>query len=374
MEEKKTNYEFKILYVLGMLLVISGHYGSGLMSFRQLFPYDTFHIPLFVFASGYFFKIRTVSNKSELFAFLRRKFRRLVIPYYLWMAVYLVVGYLLNKYTIMDIQGGITSFVSFFTEPILYGHGAEYNVSSWFLLTLFFVEACYAAFRYFCRAVSLTDEYLILMILLLLAVAAQLLSAAETVYSMKRILVQIGYLMFWYDVGYVYHSKWEAITRRRKNWQVLIPVIAAAFLLRMFYDPGKDVISVIFSARFYPNIPYVFFRTALGITFWLRVSFILTPWLKNCRPVLYFADHTFSLLMHQGMAGLVINTVIRHFFPARIEDSLFTTQIWYHLNTSRHIWTVIYVLLIPVMILVPVFLYDRVKNRIKGKNREAVSG
>lgn len=372
MEEKKINYEFKILYVIGMLLVISGHYGSGLLSFRQLFPYDTFHIPLFIFASGYFFKIHTAADKSSFIGFVRRKFRRLVIPYYLWMAVYLAVGYLLNRYTIMDIRGGITSLFTFFTEPILYGHGAEYNVSSWFLLTLFLVEFCYAAFRYLCRVIGLTNEYIILSLLLLVSAGAQILSAAEIAFSMKRVLVQIGYLMFWYDVGYLYHCRWEAITRRWKNWQVLFPVVAAALLLRLFYDPGKDVISVIFSARFYPNILYVYFRAALGIIFWLRISYVITPRMKNCRPILYFADHTFSLLMHQGMAGLAINAVIRKFFPLHIDDSLFTTQIWYHLYTKHHFWTVIYVLLIPILILIPVYIYDKAKECAKQRNREVM--
>ena len=365
MEEKKINYEFKILYVIGMLLVISGHFGSMLLSFRGLFPYDTFHIPLFLFASGYFFKISSVSDKSAFLAFLRRKFLRLVVPYYLWMAVYLVAAWLLNQYTIMDIRGGITSFVSFFTEPIVYGHGAEYNVSSWFLLTLFLVEACYAAFRLFCRAVGITNDYLNLSILFLLAVGAQLLSAADLVFSLKRILVQIGYLMFWYGVGHVYHTRWEEKTRRRKNRQVLLPVVGAALLLRLFYDPGKDVTSIIFTGRFYPNIPYVFFRAALGIVFWLRACRILTPWLKNCRPVLYFADHTFSLLMHQGLAGLAINAVIRCVLPSRIDDSLFTRVIWYHLNVYHNIWTIVYVLCIPVMILILVYLYDRARKKLR---------
>lgn len=80
MTQKKVNEEFKTVYAVGMLLIISGHFGSGMLTFHQLFPYDTFHMPLFMFVSGYFYKLENSQNISSVAAYVKKKFTRLIIP------------------------------------------------------------------------------------------------------------------------------------------------------------------------------------------------------------------------------------------------------------------------------------------------------
>ena len=45
-----------------------------------LIPYYAFHMPLFIFISGYFFRMK---EGESLWRFAKRKFLRLMIPYYL---------------------------------------------------------------------------------------------------------------------------------------------------------------------------------------------------------------------------------------------------------------------------------------------------
>ena len=54
----KTDYRFKILYAIGMIMVVAGHYteGGGINILANWFPYYGFHLGLFLFASGYFYK------------------------------------------------------------------------------------------------------------------------------------------------------------------------------------------------------------------------------------------------------------------------------------------------------------------------------
>ena len=52
---KKRDYTLSFLYFFGILMVIDCHTGFGLSFLSNLFPYDSFFMPLFFFCSGYFF-------------------------------------------------------------------------------------------------------------------------------------------------------------------------------------------------------------------------------------------------------------------------------------------------------------------------------
>lgn len=47
--ETQVNYDFKVLYAIGIVLVICGHYAVPAFTLGNLYPNDTFHIPLLIF-------------------------------------------------------------------------------------------------------------------------------------------------------------------------------------------------------------------------------------------------------------------------------------------------------------------------------------
>ena len=364
MEEKSISYEMKVMYVIGSLLIISGHFGSYLLSFRYVFVYDTFHVPLFFFASGYLFKKRHLESPAALGSYLWKKVRRLVIPYYLWAVVYLLLAFLLNRFTALDIPGSIHSVSDFFFEPILIGHGSEYNVAAWFLLALFVVEAVYACFRFVLLRCGLTAEWVPVLLLLALAAALISLSKAGVFIPARRFVVRTGYLLFWFAAGSFYHAVLEKPARRWNNWLMFLLYGAVAVLLRRTVEQGTDVRSYVFTAEFRPAVFYVFVRAALGIAFWLRLCYLVTPWLKNRKWLLYFSSHTFSVMMHQGLAGVAVNSVVRLLFPSAVDDSMFFHEIWYGMNRVPDICRFVYVIFVPALILLCVSLYDRCRNRL----------
>lgn len=61
MEEKdknnNINYSFKFLYAIGIILIVAGHCKNGGISlFYEWFTPYAFHLALFTFVSGYFYK------------------------------------------------------------------------------------------------------------------------------------------------------------------------------------------------------------------------------------------------------------------------------------------------------------------------------
>ena len=93
-------------------------------------------MPLFMFAAGYFFKEKNVSN---IFKYLIRKFKRLILPIYSYNIFYGIIIQILKK---IGFKNNIRefSFRIVLVEP-LNGSGFKYIRPSWFSSSLFFVES-----------------------------------------------------------------------------------------------------------------------------------------------------------------------------------------------------------------------------------------
>ena len=54
LENDKTEYNitFGILTGTAIVMVVAGHLGYGVLTVGDLFPYYSFHVPLFMFISG----------------------------------------------------------------------------------------------------------------------------------------------------------------------------------------------------------------------------------------------------------------------------------------------------------------------------------
>ncbi len=58
-QAENIDFTFRMLYVLAILMIVDGHIGSfDYLSFNGLFPYQNYHIALFVFVSGYFINLK----------------------------------------------------------------------------------------------------------------------------------------------------------------------------------------------------------------------------------------------------------------------------------------------------------------------------
>lgn len=74
---KKINQQFLLLQAIGIVLVVIGH-KDGISLFFDWFPAYSFHMPLFIFISGYFYKNE---NDKNLRNFILNKVNKLIIPY-----------------------------------------------------------------------------------------------------------------------------------------------------------------------------------------------------------------------------------------------------------------------------------------------------
>ena len=79
------NLAFGVLSCIGILCVVIGHMGCDLLSLNGWLPYAAFHMPLFFFISGYFYRY---DRKCTLINFVVQLIKKLLVPFYILYILY----------------------------------------------------------------------------------------------------------------------------------------------------------------------------------------------------------------------------------------------------------------------------------------------
>ena len=205
--KKGENLTLRALYLIAILFVVDGHTTlADMFDMDSLFRYYSFHLMLFAFGSGYFF-----SRKGNLLSDLGRRARRMLLPLYLWNAVYGVGAAVLRRFGAFEFGEPLSAY-TLLLAPILDGEHFVWNLGSWFIFPLFLCQAIYSLLD---RAVALWKKNDVVSFLLCLipgAVTAQLcFSSQQSVLPLflSRTLI----LLPGYALGVLYQRKLERLDR-----------------------------------------------------------------------------------------------------------------------------------------------------------------
>ena len=303
MEQKasKTDYRFKLLYALGMIFVVSGHAeGGGVSLFYDWFPPYAFHMGLFVFCSGYFFKD---SYTGDIPRFFVRKAKSLLLPMYLWNCFYALLVLLLRRFGFTI--GLAPSFQTLVTMPLYEGSQFEYNMGAWFVVPLFSVEAVTVLFRRLCPVSgSKRGETAAFLLSLLLGALGVWLAQHGFRRTWELLLVRTLYFLPFYGLGILYRRVLEPWDRLPNGWyfaliffiQYLIIVLCGRI---PYYTPSRcdDFVEG-------GIVPFIVGFTA--IAFWLRAARLLEPSLGRDRWVNAIADNSYSIMVNQYLGFMCV--------------------------------------------------------------------
>ena len=155
MTKKEINSQIDYITIakaIGIIMVVCGHIGGiykiiGIPVFNskpsEIFPIYSYHMPLFIFISGYFYKQGYIYDIKGL---IKKRLKTLVIPYYKWNLFYgLLVTVLINVGLFNN--GNKINLYNYFLEPIFQGYQYNLNGPSWFLISLFFIQIGYTLIR-----------------------------------------------------------------------------------------------------------------------------------------------------------------------------------------------------------------------------------
>lgn len=147
---------FDIAKGLGILIVVMGHCGFG-VGFDKLI--QTFHMPLFFFISGYFYRPEKSKNFKEYFF---HQINVLIVPYIVFAIIYGILHYiytsdfsihyfikslLSSNHNRIDVEGALWFLLSLFCAKIIYCL-LERNIKSIINLTLVVTLISFVAFTF----------------------------------------------------------------------------------------------------------------------------------------------------------------------------------------------------------------------------------
>lgn len=324
--KKKTNQQFLLLQAIGIILVVIGH-KEGISIFFDWFPVYSFHMPLFIFISGYFYKSESDRN---LKSFILNKIRKLLIPYFIWNFIYGIIIYIL-KWKNVIVFGGNLSFRNLFIEPWIGGHQFVFNLAGWFVLSLFIVQVTYVFTRWSYRHIHLENEYIIMCIFLIIGCFSIIKANSGWINGWKLTIVRAIFLLPFYHMGYLYKEKLEE-RDNLNNWIYLLILFVVQFLLIKKYK--VLTFTAVWCNDFNRNnilLPYI--TSATGIMFWLRISKIMLPSIKNSIIISYIGKNTWTIMMHHLFIFFLINLCIAIISPILglegFDYNLFSSDVYY---------------------------------------------
>lgn len=390
-QKNEYNTTFCILSAFTILMVVAGHCGYHIMTVGELYPYYSFHVPLFMFISGYFYKD---SEEEAPLHYVKKKIRRLLVPYFIWNVIYGLIAWAMRGVGFAMGEG--IGFRTLFLEPFLHGYQFIYNYAAWFVPVLFLVEMINLCARIILQKVirgmwylgakmsGRTEnangwgglsknaeegitEWVMLAGSLFAGMVVVWLAIGGHVWGDYKAPGRILFLFPCFQMGHFYLKKLEKHDNMKN-----VPYFAILLSLQVILNVGFNglAFSSVWCTGFAngPVMPYV--TIVSGIAFWLRVSKMLTPVLGVSPGVQYVGRHTYAVMMHHVMAFMLVKTVIA-FVSARtgmcadFDYGQFYTNIdyFYYVRGAEQFGMVY----LAAGILLPLgiqYILDRVKERV----------
>jgi fucose 4-O-acetylase-like acetyltransferase len=147
-----------VLKFLGIFTVYLGHFGEEA---GKLYPFVyTYHVPLFFFVSGFF---ADVKKGETFFSFVKRKFKTLMVPYFVFLALSVVMHAIqydmaaetllfeLRRYVFAVrntlLHSSLWFFSCLFVVSVLYRLILIITKRKWIVLAISMVTACFCSFE-----------------------------------------------------------------------------------------------------------------------------------------------------------------------------------------------------------------------------------
>jgi fucose 4-O-acetylase-like acetyltransferase len=373
------NYKMAYVRAFAVVAVILAHADlSGLYTLPvidgalRFFSPFSFMIPVFFFVSGYFF-----ISTSEIWGYVKKRFRRLVVPYYFWNLFYAVVFLVFTSAGLMQMSGAV-DLGSFFVQPWVTGEQYIFNLAMWFVLTLFLVQIAYVAVRQAFARIKRLNEYILFAVCLALGVLGTYLSTVgwnDSIYLViSRMLFGLPFVAF----GYLYKvklEKYDAATAVNIVMGAVLLLLTQYSLLQFYGSLDYDSLHVAFQGR----LLQPFLSSFTGIWLCLQLSkvsaWVFSPKTQVSRSLKYIGDKSWDIMVHQFLGFWLLSATFLYFGAGGFNFAAFRTDIYYRYSFGGVAATeVLYVLVGLVFPLVFSYVLSKTWGGLQAAFKSAWSG
>lgn len=314
---------------------------GGIRLFTDWFQENSFHMQLFFFASGYFYKIE---NEQNIKGYIVKKIKKLLIPCLLYNLFYGMINTLLYK--IGFSIGEKFNLFDWLLSPFMFGSNFKFNSPDWFIAQLFIVEVINVLIRKLLCDRAKRNGQIISFLFIFLGVLVTCFGWNGELSALVKILFRTIFCLSWYAIGILY-KKYE-VYDKLNNYVYFVAVFSMQLML-LVYNKGNVSGSVVgFSFGIEPW--QVYMTALLGIAFWLRLCKIIASGMKDNRVISYIGRHTFSIVENQYLGIFILNTILL-FINRKVENGIGFVEEYYF---TRHNYIFIYrdIMNFPILYLV----------------------
>lgn len=308
----KEDQRMRYLSALAIIFVVLGHIrGSheGIFTVSGLFLFYSFHVPLFLFVSGYFYQEKA---EKQIGIYILKKAKTLLIPFFSLYLVFLLLQTLLQ--TKGFALGNTFSFYNWLIWPWIRTQAPAFSIAGWYLIAFFLSSVMHVCIHKISRLLikkAFIRELLLLVFYLGLGMIAVWIknrfSADETAVVYLRSVV----MLFFIQLGFFYRcylEQWDKIS----NVLYLSVILCLRFVTSLvFYYLGIPDWYGLYSLADITaaGLPF-YFSAILGIAFWLRIASILANSFTPIRPLLVIGRETKYIMLLHIFGFFLLNTLL----------------------------------------------------------------
>ena len=366
LKTREENLVFRALYLIAIIFIVDGHTTlSDMFTMGGLFKYYSFHLMIFAFGAGYFFRLH-----GNILQDVLSRAKRLLVPLYIWNVIYGVGAAFLRYFGGFEIGEQLSAY-TLLLAPIVNGEHFVWNLGSWFIFPLFLSQVIYSLLR---RAAKLwKDKEIITFILCLIpGCAAVQLCYGGMQDMLPLFLLRTLILLPGYAGGQLYKRCLE-----HRDTMKTVPYLLIIVLLRALLCVRYDNLAYLLSncSYFVCDAFGVYFGGALAIAFYLRIARLLAPMMTKSRLALYASRHTFDIMMHHFMGFFALNGMFLAMNALGIgaEDfsvkSMRTMADYNYAPHGRSEWNILYLTAGMLLPLAVAWVTDQIKTCIKKRTK-----
>lgn len=356
---KQLNTTMLLMQCIGILAVVLGHadIGSGNIPtlLKPIFPYYSWHMPFFIFISGYFF-----NRERPVIKYILGKCRTLLIP---GLVVNAICGVFSMTIWHLDLAayGREITIRRLFITPFTTGYQFCINVSLWFVFALFTIEMFSCLVDRLARGKHDIAFTLITLIVSLMCCACCFYRYDQTRNQYLNAGLRFGFLLFFFWCGTLYHIHLEKYVKRWLNFKTAIVIFCGICLFygitghKTIYNT-RDMNLTEISVQNGFWVPIV--MSLLAITFFLCISYSLAPYIKDSQMLYWLGTNTKYVVYWHQLCFILFSFLIYMLYCLEILpeikgftfDGLYSNQ--YYVSANPYIATVnvVFAICAPIII------------------------
>lgn len=305
---KQENYHFKLLSAVAILAVVAGHCinTGGIGIFASWFRAYSFHLPLFMFISGYFYK---KVGKGEFPSYVIKKVKRLIVPLIFYNIIYGIVCMILFSQGFSI--GRMISVETFFIRPLYNQHQYAFNCPAWFLIPLFVCYMIYPAIDRWSYNSKKKGIVIFLISIIFFVITFEYDKKGNIKYEELKIFLSRTLLLFpFFIFGRLFHLYIEKMIEKIDNKKLITISLFIEFVLIYVAKNHSIVYSICWQNDFLNKNPFIIFIASInGILFFYFLTKVCVPYIPK-KLYLPLANNTYDIMMHHIFGFFCFNTLL----------------------------------------------------------------